>query len=68
MEKACRLPNSVHSEIAPALSLPSLHVSFGSADRKFVIGDGLQSLSRPDVLMQASTIAQLLSSCDVSCL
>ncbi|KAJ4812552.1 Nipped-B-like protein [Rhynchospora pubera] len=66
MEKACRLPNSVHSEIAPALSLPFLHVSFGSADRKSEIGDGLQSLSRPDVLMQASTIAQLLSSCDVS--
>ncbi|XP_078180180.1 PHD finger family protein isoform X2 [Carex rostrata] len=66
MEKACRLPNSVHSEIAPALSLPSLHVSFGSADRKFEIGDGLESLNRPDVLMQASTIAQLLSSCDVS--
>ncbi|KAJ3669807.1 hypothetical protein LUZ60_010131 [Juncus effusus] len=65
MERACRLPNSVSSEVAPALSLPLLHAAFGSADRTVEIGDGLASLNRPDVLMQAGTIAQLLSNCDV---
>ncbi|KAG0481395.1 hypothetical protein HPP92_012253 [Vanilla planifolia] len=69
-EKFCRLSNSIHSEIAPSLSLPSLPVSLGAADPALGLFDDASGHGvggdRPDVLVHASTIASLLRECDVS--
>ncbi|XP_073005499.1 sister chromatid cohesion protein SCC2 [Typha latifolia] len=68
-EKACRLSNTTHSEIAPALSLPSLPVCFGSPDHKIELSDepgGARFADRPEILAHAGTIAELLRNCDVS--
>nr|XP_010923594.1 sister chromatid cohesion protein SCC2 isoform X2 [Elaeis guineensis] len=68
-EKACRLSNTTHSEIAPSLSLPSLPVCFGSADQKLGLFDepvGAPATDRPEVLTHASAIAEVLRNCDVS--
>lgn len=68
-EKACRLSNTTHSEIAPSLSLPSLPVCFGSAEQKLGLFDepaGARAADRPEVLAHASTVAEFLRNCDVS--
>ncbi|KAJ4960537.1 hypothetical protein NE237_020447 [Protea cynaroides] len=68
-EKACRLSNTVHSEIAPCLPLPSLPVFCGAIDHKLRLSDessSVPSLNRKDVLAQASKIADLLRDTDVS--
>ncbi|KAH0454103.1 hypothetical protein IEQ34_016027 [Dendrobium chrysotoxum] len=70
LEKACRLSNTIHSEIAPSLALPSLPVHLGAADPALglfedVSGRGVDG-DRPEVLAQAKKIASLLRDCDVS--
>ncbi|PKU66619.1 sister chromatid cohesion protein SCC2 isoform X2 [Dendrobium catenatum] len=70
LEKACRLSNTIHSEIAPSLALPSLPVHLGAADPALglfedVSGRGVDG-DRPEVLAQAMKIASLLRDCDVS--
>ncbi|KAH0434471.1 hypothetical protein IEQ34_026829 [Dendrobium chrysotoxum] len=70
LEKACRLSNTIHSEIAPSLALPSLPVHLGAADPALglfedVSGRGVDG-DRPEVLAQAKMIASLLRDCDVS--
>ncbi|XP_043723942.1 sister chromatid cohesion protein SCC2 [Telopea speciosissima] len=68
-EKACRLTNTVHSEVAPCLPLPSLPVFCGAVDHELRLFDessGASSLDRKDVLAQASKIADLLRDTDVS--
>lgn len=71
-EKACRLTNTPHSEIAPALSLPILPISFGASDQRLGLSDeaaecgGAELGDRAEVLDQAGTIADLLQNCDVS--
>ncbi|XP_042499640.1 sister chromatid cohesion protein SCC2-like [Macadamia integrifolia] len=68
-EKACRLSNTVHSEVAPCLPLPSLPVFCGAVHHELRLFDessGASSLNRTDVLAQASKIADLLRDTDVS--
>lgn len=61
------LSNTVHSEIAPCLPLPSLPVFCGADDRELrLFEDERRSLNRRDILAQASTIADMLCSTDVS--
>ncbi|KAG1353895.1 hypothetical protein COCNU_07G000070 [Cocos nucifera] len=55
-EKACRLSDTAHSEIASSLTLPSLPVCFGSADQKLELFDeplGAPATHRPEVLTHA---------------
>ncbi|TVU40275.1 hypothetical protein EJB05_13731 [Eragrostis curvula] len=63
-ERACRLPNTVHSEIAPALPLPTLPPSFGFGD--LLDDEPLAEPDRPDMIMQAAEIARILAETDVS--
>ncbi|OVA07915.1 zinc finger protein [Macleaya cordata] len=68
-ERACRLTNTVHSEVAPCLPLPSLPVFCGALDQELRLFDepsNSRSLNRNDVLSQASKIADLLRDTDVS--
>lgn len=68
-EKACRLTNTVHSEVAPCLPLPSLPVFCGALDQELRLFDepsSVRSLNRNEVLAQASKIADLLRDTDVS--
>lgn len=73
-EKACRLSNTSHSEIAPALSLPLLPVCFGALDQRRglsrqeapELAGAARWSDRVEVLDQASVIADMLHSCDVS--
>ncbi|KAL5723095.1 hypothetical protein ACHQM5_006535 [Ranunculus cassubicifolius] len=71
-EKACRLSNTTHSEIAPSLPLPSLPVFCGSIDQDIRLVDEStsssvnRSLDRKEILSQASRIADLLKDTDVS--
>uniref|UniRef100_A0A7N0V3E0 Sister chromatid cohesion protein n=1 Tax=Kalanchoe fedtschenkoi TaxID=63787 RepID=A0A7N0V3E0_KALFE len=60
------LSNTVHSEIAPCLPLPLLPVFCGASDRELRLFDEPRSLDRRDIIAQASTIADMLSSTDVS--
>ncbi|KAJ6795400.1 nipped-B-like protein [Iris pallida] len=65
-EKACRLSNTSHSEIAPSLSLPSLPIWFGESDRRLGLSDDPGGGGdRPEILDQASAIAGLLRDSDV---
>ncbi|KAL6647205.1 hypothetical protein ACP70R_014642 [Stipagrostis hirtigluma subsp. patula] len=62
-ERACRLPNTVHSEIAPALPLPTLPPALGAG----LDDDGpLAAPDRPDAIMRAADIARVLAATDVS--
>ncbi|KAJ4973526.1 hypothetical protein NE237_006700 [Protea cynaroides] len=68
-EKACRLSNTVHLEVAPCLPLPSLPVFCGVIDQELRLLDGsstIKSLNRKNILAQASKIADLLRETDVS--
>ncbi|KAL9669245.1 hypothetical protein QQ045_006788 [Rhodiola kirilowii] len=60
------LSNTVHSEIAPCLPLPSLPVFCGANDQELRLFDEPRALNRRDIVAQASTIADMLSSTDVS--
>lgn len=63
------LSNTVHSEVAPCLPLPSLPVFCGAIDQELRLLDdssGLRSLNRKDVLNQAGKIANMLKDTDVS--
>ncbi|XP_015879861.3 sister chromatid cohesion protein SCC2 [Ziziphus jujuba] len=65
------LSNTIHSEVAPCLPLPSLPVFCGASDQELRLFDepsrnGLWSLNRPEVLAQSSRIADLLRETDVS--
>ncbi|KAF5957550.1 hypothetical protein HYC85_004775 [Camellia sinensis] len=63
------LPNTVHSEVAPCLPLPSLPVFCGAIDEELRLFDersSSRSLNRNDVINQASKIADLLRATDVS--
>ncbi|KAK8942531.1 hypothetical protein KSP39_PZI009262 [Platanthera zijinensis] len=68
-EKACRLSNTIHSEIAPSLSLPSLPVSTGAADPALGLFEDAPGRGFGDdwsvVLPQVEKIASLLRDCDV---
>ncbi|PUZ68216.1 hypothetical protein GQ55_2G007600 [Panicum hallii var. hallii] len=63
-ERACRLPNTVHSEIAPALPLPTLPPALGFDDLRD--DEPLAAPDRPDMIMQAANIARILAETDVS--
>ncbi|XP_042498933.1 sister chromatid cohesion protein SCC2-like isoform X2 [Macadamia integrifolia] len=68
-EKACRLPNTVHSEVAPCLPLPSLPLFCGAIDQELRLFDessSVRSLNRKDILDQANQIGDLLRETDVS--
>ncbi|CAK9174129.1 unnamed protein product, partial [Ilex paraguariensis] len=63
------LSNTVHSEVAPCLPLPSLPVFCGALDEVLHLFDehsSSRSLNRNDVVNQASRIADLLRNTDVS--
>lgn len=63
------LSNTVHSEVAPCLPLPSLPVFCGALDQEIRYSDelsGYRSLNRNDVVNQADKIASLLRGTDVS--
>lgn len=63
-ERACRLPNTVHSEVLPSLPLPNLPRELGfdalRDDEPLAVPD------RPDMIMQAANIARILADTDVS--
>lgn len=63
-ERACRLPNTVHSEIAPVLPLPTLPPALGFGDLRD--DEPLAAPDRPDMIMQAADIARILADTDVS--
>ncbi|PIA63025.1 hypothetical protein AQUCO_00200801v1 [Aquilegia coerulea] len=68
-ERACRLTNTIHSEVVPCLPLPSLPVFCGSNDQDLRLFDESttsRSLDRNEVVSQASRIADLLKDTDVS--
>lgn len=63
------LSNTVHSDVAPCLPLPSLPVFCGSVDQEIRLSDdsnGSRSVNRNVVLNQADKIASLLQGTDVS--
>ncbi|MED6181067.1 hypothetical protein PIB30_015983 [Stylosanthes scabra] len=60
------LANTIHSEVAPCLPLPSLPVFCGSSDRDLRLVESPEMLNRVDVLAQAVKIAELLQHTDVS--
>jgi cohesin loading factor subunit SCC2 len=63
-QRACRLPNTVHSEIAPALPLPTLPPTLGFGS--LYDDEPLVEPDRPDMIMQAADIARILAETDVS--
>lgn len=63
------LSNTIHSEVAPCLPLPSLPVFCGAYDQELRLFDeprNARSLNRRDVISQASRIADLLRETDIS--
>ncbi|KAF6165155.1 hypothetical protein GIB67_000739 [Kingdonia uniflora] len=70
LEKACRLSNTTHSEVAPCLPLPLLPVFCGALDQELRLFDetssSSRSINRKEVFDQASRIADLLNHTDVS--
>ncbi|XP_062151070.1 sister chromatid cohesion protein SCC2 [Alnus glutinosa] len=65
------LSNTVHSEVAPCLPLPSLPVFCGASDQDLWLfddpgGGSLKSLNRSEILAQSIRIADLLRQTDVS--
>lgn len=68
--KGISLANTVHSEVAPCLPLPSLPVFCGALDQELRLIDepngSARQLKRGDVADQASKISKLLQATDVS--
>ncbi|XP_022774564.1 sister chromatid cohesion protein SCC2-like isoform X2 [Durio zibethinus] len=65
------LSNTIHSEVAQCLPLPSLPVFCGASDPELRLfddpaGGALRSLNRPEILLQSGRIADLLAETDVS--
>lgn len=63
------LSNTIHSEVAPCLPLPSLPVFFGASEQELRLFDeppGSYATSTNDVLAQSKKIADLLRATDVS--
>ncbi|XP_047165717.1 sister chromatid cohesion protein SCC2 isoform X1 [Vigna umbellata] len=60
------LSNTVHSELAAYLPLPSLPVFCGASDQDLRLVDSPARLNRVDVLAQSGKIAELLRHTDVS--
>ncbi|KAF7803063.1 sister chromatid cohesion protein SCC2 isoform X1 [Senna tora] len=60
------LSNTIHSEVASCLPLPSLPVFCGASDHDFRLLDGPRFLKRGEVLAQSGKIAELLQQTDVS--
>ncbi|PPD97068.1 hypothetical protein GOBAR_DD05928 [Gossypium barbadense] len=65
------LTNTIHSEVAQCLPLPSLPVFCGASDLELRLFDdsavgASRSLNRPQIIAQASRIADLLRETDVS--
>eukprot|EP00257_Ricinus_communis_P019908 XP_015579021.1 sister chromatid cohesion protein SCC2 [Ricinus communis] len=65
------LSNTIHSEVAPCLPLPSVPVFCGASDPNLKLFDdgnirGVWSLNRTEIISQASRIADLLRHTDVS--
>ncbi|KAK7266529.1 hypothetical protein RIF29_19175 [Crotalaria pallida] len=58
--------NTIHSEVASCLPLPSLPVFCGTSDQDLLLGDKPVLLSRAEVVAQSSKIAELLKHTDVS--
>ncbi|XP_077223251.1 PHD finger family protein isoform X2 [Tasmannia lanceolata] len=68
-EKACRLSNTTHSEVAPCLPLPWLPLFCGAHDQELRLFDEPSSdysLNRPEIIAQASKISDLLRETDVA--
>lgn len=68
-QRGITLCNTVHSEIAPCLPLPSLPVFCGAADQELCLFDDQPQRplsNRKDLLAQAGRIAELLRDTDVS--
>ncbi|KAI9121027.1 hypothetical protein K1719_008060 [Acacia pycnantha] len=60
------LSNTIHSEVASCLPLPSLPVFCGASDHDFRLLEGSRFLDRGEVLAQSGKIAELLQQTDVS--
>ncbi|KAI4346656.1 hypothetical protein L6164_007534 [Bauhinia variegata] len=60
------LSNTIHSEVASCLPLPSLPVFCGASDQELRLVDVPRLLNRGEVLAQSSKIAELLQHTDVS--
>ncbi|TKY50194.1 Nipped-B protein [Spatholobus suberectus] len=60
------LSNTIHSELAACLPLPSLPVFCGASDQDLRLVDSPARLNRVDVLAQSGKIAELLRHTDVS--
>ena len=65
------LSNTIHSEVAPCLPLPSLPVFCGGSEPELRLFDepgrnSVWSLNRPEVIAQSARIADLLRQTDVS--
>ncbi|GMI99279.1 EMBRYO DEFECTIVE 2773, ARABIDOPSIS THALIANA SISTER-CHROMATID COHESION 2 [Hibiscus trionum] len=65
------LTNTIHSEVAQCLPLPSLPVFCGASDPELRLFDdpdagAARSLNRPEIIAQSSRIADLLRGTDVS--
>ncbi|XP_007032705.2 PREDICTED: nipped-B-like protein B isoform X2 [Theobroma cacao] len=65
------LSNTIHSEVAQCLPLPSLPVFCGASDPELLLfddptGGASRSLNRPEIIAQSSRIADLLRETDVS--
>lgn len=65
------LTNTIHSEVAQCLPLPSLPVFCGASDLELRLFDdpavgASRSLNRREIIAQASRIADLLRETDVS--
>ncbi|XP_062106529.1 sister chromatid cohesion protein SCC2 isoform X2 [Humulus lupulus] len=70
-QRGIGLTNTIHSEVAPCLPLPSLPVFCGASDPELSLFDepnrsGFCALNRSEVLAQSGRIADLLRQTDVS--
>ncbi|KAM3760976.1 hypothetical protein ACB098_01G233000 [Castanea mollissima] len=71
-QRGIGLSNTIHSEVAPCLPLPSLPVFCGAYDQDLRLfdeprgGGSFRSLNRAEVLSQATRISDLLRQTDVS--
>jgi cohesin loading factor subunit SCC2 len=60
------MSNTIHSEVASYLRLPSLPVFCGASDQDLRLFDSPLLLDRVDILSQSSKIAEMLRNTDVS--
>lgn len=67
-QRGIKLSNTIHSEVAPCLPLPSLPPFCGAVDQELRLFDDqlTRPLNRPEILAQAGKIADLLRHTDVS--